>query len=84
MGPNPILVDGPVMFFYVFLHSIFSYYPYFWGSDPQYLGGWSGDVLLQPDKLFIPTVEHVTVVLARVKMLSIEVLLSVLKVLNNT
>ena len=55
----------------------------FWGSDPKYLGGWSGDVLLQPDKLFIPTVEHVTVVLARVKMLSIEVLSSALKVFIN-
>ena len=41
------LVDGPVMYFYIFLNPIFSLYLYFWGSDPKYLGGWSGDVLLR-------------------------------------
>ena len=84
MRPNPTLVDGAVMYFYVFLHLIFSYYRTFWGSDPKYLGGWSGDVLLQPDKLFIPTVEHVTVVLARVKMLkALRCYHQVLKFFNN-
>ena len=49
------LVDGPVMYFYVFFNPIFSFYLYFWASEPKYLGGWSGDVLLRLFKSYLFT-----------------------------